>query len=100
MSRLSELLKSKSTPANSANLDPPNARNSQESQDSQRWKVKPQLSADFEQRYRAMCRRWRYEPDDVIEGLVAARKDPAKAWLALLADERRTDEERAKWMDA
>lgn len=97
MSRLSELLKSKSTPAN---LDPPSAGNSQESQDLQRWKVKPQLSADFEQRYRAMCRRWRYEPEGVIEGLQVARKDPAKAWLALLADERRTDEERAKWMDA
>lgn len=58
------------------------------------------LPDGFEQRYRSMCTRWRYEPKDVLEGLEAARIDPAKALLCLLADERRTDEERAKWMDA
>ena len=58
------------------------------------------LPPDFAQRYRAMCTRCRYERKDVIEGLEAARIDPVKAWLDLLADERRTDEERAKWMNA
>ena len=56
------------------------------------------LPADLEQRYRAMCARWRYPPDEVIDGLNAARQDPAKAWLAVLADERRTDEDRTHWL--
>ena len=101
MSRLSELLKTRSTPANSANpanLGISNNGNSQDSQDSQQAQVKLRLTADFEARYRAMCSRWRYDPADVLEGIEAARKDPAKAWLTVLADERRTQEERDRWM--
>jgi len=56
------------------------------------------LPAELEQRYRAMCARWRYQPDEVQESLNAARLDPAKAWLAVLADERRENEARTRWL--
>lgn len=93
MSRRSELLNSKHTPANSANSANLDKKKSGDSE-----QVKVHLTADFEKRYLAMCKRWRYDPEDVLEGLEAARKDPAKAWLGLLADESRTNEERSGWL--
>ncbi len=101
MSRLSELLKARIPNANSANpanLHTTSDVNSQDSQDSQQVRMPLPLTADLEQRYRAMCSRWRYSTDEVIDGLNAARQDPAKAWLAVLADERRAAAERSRWL--
>ncbi len=98
MSRLSELLKARMPTANLANSANLHTTSDVNSQDSQQVRMPLPLTADLEQRYRAMCSRWRYSPDEVIDGLNAARQDPAKAWLAVLADEQRTAEERSRWL--
>lgn len=54
------------------------------------------IPIDFEERYRAMCARWRFTPEEITEGLNAAIREPRKALACLLADEKRSDEDRAK----
>lgn len=101
MSRLAELLKTKQTPANvanPANLHLSQAKHSQPSQDSQGGKSENKLTPDLERRYLAMCARWKYTPDEMAEGLETARLDPAKALLCVIADEGRTDADRARWL--
>ena len=99
MSRLSELLKSRATPANSANpanLETKSGRDSQDLQDSQPVGTQLLLTADFKRRYLAMCARWHFTSEEIAEDLNAALQDPNKALACLLADERRSDEDRAK----
>jgi hypothetical protein len=86
MSRLAELLKQKSPPANSANRANPDLPISSISKISRRVSANSLLPPGLEERMRAMFVRWIYSHDDAELYLDLARSNPAE-WLINVAND-------------
>ena len=99
MSKLAELLQSRgvgaATPATPATQE---VKSSKSSESSRGAVANLTVSLDLENRIRAMTRRWRYTPAELVEVLDLARTDPDKWTRAVTLDESKEAEFRDKGM--
>ena len=93
MSRLAELLQSRSQRAATSATQQPGCSHCSESSSAQTVSA---LCPTLERRIHTMAQRWRYKPEELAEVLALARQEPAKWGWAVALDEQREAEFRSR----